>query len=499
MQKLTIGSDPEFNLSTPFENKPICASSHIQDPDRKKPFGLDGNSNLVELRPKPSTSPLVHASNIEKIFKDYLKSDLFKKINGFNFTTVCLHDSFSVGGHIHFGHDYLIENSFDRKREKISSLVNNLDFLLSFPLMYIEPERSGNTRKKISGYGHLRDYRPQNWGIEYRTPPSWISTKMITKAVLCLAYAIARETLDSDFDTNNEIEGFALAYNSNFKKLIKPFLPEAEKIIKKLSLYKHYKIYIDYLLKCSKNEKLILEKDIKEGWFLPYKNLKGIILLTAEQLVSKLTQIMPQKVNQNSVGFTFFTHKSKNFDFKVKEIALNLNCALCAIILPTVIKLINNKQIYIYGLKKERKEVILIQINPNYALNYKKRIRLYRLLQEILTLFKYTTPIYIEIRTYYDVGNFIAKVGLGFNIRSTANFLSEALLTTILLFLNNSFYKHDKINKKTGKTTLLPLRRMMFLKAYKEFLLKLKKTPNTSSFYATYTSFNTSTLSSGSI
>jgi len=65
-EKITIGSDPEFFLSSPYTGELVDASDVISDDRNNQPLGLDGHSFTAELRPRPSTNPLTHAKNMGK-------------------------------------------------------------------------------------------------------------------------------------------------------------------------------------------------------------------------------------------------------------------------------------------------------------------------------------------------------------------------------------------------------------------------------------------------
>ena len=101
-EKITIGSDPEFFLSSPYTGELVDASDVISDDRNNQPLGLDGHSFTAELRPRPSTNPLTHAKNIEKILSNYL--DKNKDLTSFDFYPSAPDEH--AGGHIGIGHSY---------------------------------------------------------------------------------------------------------------------------------------------------------------------------------------------------------------------------------------------------------------------------------------------------------------------------------------------------------------------------------------------------------
>src|SRR6185369_5130790 len=223
---LTIGSDPELYIGQYLpDGKTVSyksASSYIVDNDHTKPFGLDGHSSTAELRPRPSSDPLKHADSIKRIILRYRTDEKYKDLYtmGFFSTTPVT----SIGGHIHIGHEKLREGTYSIRDYK-DTLVTALDSLLSFPLMFIEePE---NAKKRKRSYGALSDVRGKSYGIEYRTPSSWLATEQLTRSVLCTAYTIAYEVLEKDYTLDHPITKVSLfseAYSKHYTELLFPHL-----------------------------------------------------------------------------------------------------------------------------------------------------------------------------------------------------------------------------------------------------------------------------------
>jgi hypothetical protein len=249
-EKITIGSDPEFFLSSPYTGELVDASNVISDDRNNQPLGLDGHNFTAELRPQPSTNPLTHAKNIEKILSNYLNKN--KDLTSFDFYPSASNEY--AGGHIGIGHSYAKSFNFStftiplafinpnslpkqsevspptqlaiirhifipilkqareqrylvsdgvldklgvseqlkaKTRNINSNLIKALDLAIGFPLAYIEIPKHAITRKQH--YGQLSQYRNQSYGVEYRTPPSWLATKKLTQATLSLAYCVAHD------------------------------------------------------------------------------------------------------------------------------------------------------------------------------------------------------------------------------------------------------------------------------------------------------------------
>ena len=146
--KLTIGADPEIAILSPLNRHFVPASSVISP--RGNEFGLDGNPNVLEIRPECSTDPLELVENIYKIL-EYAKQE-YPQV--FRFDLRASDSNLSIGGHIHLGHPEIKKESIYRP------LVSWLDYLLSLPLSLVEvPEHRayrinsnyGKFTRKITG------------------------------------------------------------------------------------------------------------------------------------------------------------------------------------------------------------------------------------------------------------------------------------------------------------------------------------------------------------
>jgi len=151
--KVTIGSDPEFELVV---DGAIVSASSVLRADVHLPWGsigADGAGSPLELRPKPSTKPSVLVKNVGRLLLAVPKA-----IGGVP-STRC--EYYSIGGHIHIGNL--------PRSTPYGDLVQLVDDGLGDVFYDL------NTGVRISaGYGKRREWRPQPWGVEYRTPPAAI-------------------------------------------------------------------------------------------------------------------------------------------------------------------------------------------------------------------------------------------------------------------------------------------------------------------------------------
>lgn len=202
----TIGADPEMFLIDTSTNQVICAKGII--PGEKgnpftdglpKGFGLEIDGILAEFNIPPCTSTSEYIDCIH-FMKSWIR-DFVKNINP-NYDLMCKasaivtpecvsdpdvnirgcdpdkdaytgkenerHKSYpgmvrSAGNHVHFGYKYMGSKA-DLK------FIKMCDLTLGLPSVFIDDDTA---RREL--YGKAGCYRPQKWGIEYRT----LSSRML--------------------------------------------------------------------------------------------------------------------------------------------------------------------------------------------------------------------------------------------------------------------------------------------------------------------------------
>lgn len=177
-EALLIGADPEFAL---LNNKnQLVPASKFLDSHPSLHIGADALLYrgevlypLVELRPSPRKNPDHLVAQIKSLLQEaasYITDHDLRWLAG-----AMPAQGVALGGHIHFSGITLT-----------SRLLRLLDLMIAIPLASIEdPAGRGRYRR----YGSLGDYRLQSHGgFEYRTPPSWLVSPALTRAVLTLAY-----------------------------------------------------------------------------------------------------------------------------------------------------------------------------------------------------------------------------------------------------------------------------------------------------------------------
>jgi len=262
-KKITIGSDPEFTIFNTsahvvvpaydfFRNayNRICKDMVMCDwrisklcrihnnfcphYGRSAAIGCDGI--LGELRPKESRSPLIHTDNIQELLKE------LKPLLGDNHIikagTV---DPHPMGGHIHIG----IPKLTSREEELLSKY---LSYYAGIPLKKIEKISDIKKRGWSRGYGYFGNHGYKYYGIEWRMPASWLFSKEITKAALCLAYTVAQH-----FIVAKETDIYCSP--DEYHRLITGNITPIINKIKRMKYYKVYKTEIDPVFKLIKQKK----------------------------------------------------------------------------------------------------------------------------------------------------------------------------------------------------------------------------------------------------
>lgn len=231
-EEVTIGTDPEFLIYKKYKKNPKIAdyrklqqaSSIISSAHSNDELGLDGCSELGELRPRPSTSPHILTRNIKKLFNKF-----YSEHGGNWFIETGGGCENSIGGHIHMGHE--IFKNFTQAQ--IKPLMQLLDAFLYYPIklnMYgavrewrdfnelnveidydrgecsvdEDPEKIVQTirgvkplkSQQFNGYDLKSQCRSQPHGLEYRSLPSFIGDFTFTKLVFKLAKSIAEKYIE---------------------------------------------------------------------------------------------------------------------------------------------------------------------------------------------------------------------------------------------------------------------------------------------------------------
>jgi hypothetical protein len=171
--KVALGGDPEFVL---VRRGLLMSVADLLRAEVELPWGVIGKEReLLELRPRPSGSPETLVRNVGHLLL------AAPRVLGGVPSTVCRF--YPLGGHVHIGGVPV------GAREGVARAVDEgLGDLL----------HSLNTEARLRvGYGQRGDWRPQPWGVEYRTPPAslWSHPEVVLVFLRAIKW-VAERVLD---------------------------------------------------------------------------------------------------------------------------------------------------------------------------------------------------------------------------------------------------------------------------------------------------------------
>lgn len=249
----TIGADPEFCCIAGRTLVESAAYTNNYDE-----FGCDGNGITFEVRPEPSIDPIVIVTNIHDIFARKIHAN--KEFAEFQWRAGSYYADCSLGGHIHFG--------IPSRQIATRTCANVLDNYVGAISLLIEHKGQGLRRRTESNYGRPGDTRRQDWGFEYRTMSSWITSPYVASAILCLAKTVMFELLN-----NPNFQPRAQVTEQDFVTMdvnrILTLFPDIWNDITSMKMYQAYKPYIDLIYFLVKKKLTWFPStSMKEAWGL---------------------------------------------------------------------------------------------------------------------------------------------------------------------------------------------------------------------------------------
>ena len=161
---LTLGCDPE--LVCRLNGQFTSASNYFRF---RSSMGLDGNEEIAEIRPGYSTSPIDLTAKIRSVLEYGHEQNPDLEFYAGHYV-----DDYPIGGHIHLG----VEATLD--------IIDGLDIVLS-SLSEIIDDKEQVIKRRESGYGKKKAYRNKSYGMEYRTPGSFLLSPTIALVTFTLA------------------------------------------------------------------------------------------------------------------------------------------------------------------------------------------------------------------------------------------------------------------------------------------------------------------------
>ncbi|ABI68484.1 putative amidoligase domain-containing protein [Syntrophomonas wolfei] len=254
--EVKLGADPEFMMLNSKTGKMLSASEffprdgvvgcdNIRIPNRQQ-------RPVAELRPKPEFSPLDLVENIKQALNTASRMAPYRNVKWLAGSQPV--GGYSIGGHIHFSN------------VKINAaLLRALDNYLGLLVFFIEDPIPAIKRRKK--YGYLGDYRLKDYGgFEYRTPASWLVSREVSAAVLCLAKIVSSRYHYLNKNFLNSPEAQAAFYEGKHSFFRKNFT-EIWSDLKKTDLFPLYAQELEIFREMIENEVQWNEKaDFRKAW-----------------------------------------------------------------------------------------------------------------------------------------------------------------------------------------------------------------------------------------
>jgi len=265
IKNITIGSDPEFifedkkgfmvssydiirprRMSVCGERDPDCDSCHkssifCSHGSSNAQIGTDGS--LGELRPKPGRTPLEHVNNIQELINAFTFLPEGMVVKGGT-----IQHRAAIGGHIHIGMpiaDHL-------------HCAQWMSHYCGIPLRKIERYEDLKLRGlSASSFGRFAGYDTKSYGIEWRMPASWLVSKEIATAALCLAYVVAQ-----NYDTN-----YVPMKRPQYLQMIKSDISPTIEFIENMEGYEVYRREIAPLIHMIEQEQIWnINNNVLDTW-----------------------------------------------------------------------------------------------------------------------------------------------------------------------------------------------------------------------------------------
>ena len=189
----TVGLDIEFCLFTlsPVEFLPANTIIGGEYNVGSKYFGLDGHNAVGEIRPPQSTSVVRLTANLAKILESVRDTmahhDVGMRVG---------HMAFSkpIGGHIHFGIPYSLTT--------VEKLKPYLTFFIDKGISDSTDNINHKRSRRSGSYGSEGEIRQQPWGLEYRSPGSFMHNPNLVLSYFALAKLCSIMAFTKDFDAS---------------------------------------------------------------------------------------------------------------------------------------------------------------------------------------------------------------------------------------------------------------------------------------------------------
>lgn len=189
--KLTMGADPEFLIIKKDGYYVPATQTKFNSSRTTAEIGCDGCGTPLEIRPKPFPYSRIDLffKEIEKLLSKAGKYFANTKIiRGISTELMGLKGGSypfgqALGGHMHFG--------FDANKHRVDRIIKKLDDYIAPILLLLSNKDDFLGRVNNTSYGRLGQEKNgmeyKNYGFEYRTPYTFLTTREMTKGIFTLA------------------------------------------------------------------------------------------------------------------------------------------------------------------------------------------------------------------------------------------------------------------------------------------------------------------------
>ena len=260
---LQIGADPEFEILTNDGNTLIPANTFFKTGGDQQ-VGCDGHSSTGELRPTPSRNPLGLLRNTKRLVRKVarlqgLSPHKVKVCAGGGTRNHC-------GGHIHFN---LATNP--------KKLCGVLFDLVGEATLTAQTSELRNGMERIIKKDGSDSFRGNDHGFEWRTPPSWLTSEEVARAILCTSYCVTK------------------AYDLRQLHVS----PDKRKVLRELPLYKFYRKEIEDFISFFYDGKIkkLEGIDFRNTWNIPKLPRDfAVTVVSSDQVLKDYFKPVPAKL-----------------------------------------------------------------------------------------------------------------------------------------------------------------------------------------------------------
>lgn len=184
MMNTKMGADPEYIIvvnGTQLPANKLFRSSGLA--------GTDGCSSTGEIRPRPYTDVRLLVEEITGIMQQVVEGIREREPEAKLYAGNYVKNS-AIGGHIHISLPSLpmIRKHMPDYNDSIyEEIRNRLNVVMRGLIIPHLEDPTTRKRRENTGYGQVGDAHPVPWGIEYRTPGSWLLSPDVALIYLGLA------------------------------------------------------------------------------------------------------------------------------------------------------------------------------------------------------------------------------------------------------------------------------------------------------------------------